>query len=200
MSDKPSPTLDEGLKRAILVVALLNLAYFGVEFLVALKIGAASLLADAADFLEDATVNLLILVGLGWSAANRARLGQLLALLLLAPALAFLWTLWRKLQAPVAPAADLLSLTGLGALAVNLSCAFLLARYRNHQGSLTRAAFLSARNDAIANVGIILAGGLTLLTRSLWPDVLVGVAIAYMNIDAAREVLAAARGESDPQA
>lgn len=199
MTAKPNPTLRGALGRAIRIVALANLAYFGVEFTVALRIESASLLADAADFLEDAAVNLLILLGLGWSARNRARLGRLLALVLLAPALAFLWTLWRKLQAPVVPAADLLSLTGLGALAVNLSCAFLLARYRNHEGGLTRAAFLSARNDAIANVGIILAGGVTLLTRSLWPDVLVGGAIAWMNIDAAREVLAAARGESDPQ-
>jgi len=47
---------------------------------------------------------------------------------------------------------------GLGALAVNSFCAILLARYRAHGGSLTRAAFLSARNDALANVGIIAAG------------------------------------------
>ena len=51
------------------------------------------------------------------------------------------------------------------ALAVNLLCAFMLARYRDHAGSLTRAAFLSARNDALANIAIIGAG---LLTAFLW--------------------------------
>ena len=183
------------LTRAVLIVAVLNLAYFGVEFAVALRIESASLLADAVDFLEDATVNALILLGLGWSAANRARLGRLFALVLLAPALAFLWTLWRKIGAPVVPAPDLLSLTGLGALAINLSCAFLLASHRHHGGSLAKAAFLSARNDAIANVAIIGAAGVTVLTKSMWPDIVVGCAIAWMNIDAAREVLAAARGE-----
>jgi Co/Zn/Cd efflux system component len=183
------------LTRAVLIVAVLNLAYFGVEFAVALRIESASLLADAVDFLEDATVNVLILLGLGWSAANRARLGRLLALALLAPALAFLWTLWRKIGAPVVPAPDLLSLTGLGALAINLFCAFLLASHRHHGGSLAKAAFLSARNDAIANVAIIGAAGVTFLTKSIWPDIVVGCAIAWMNIDAAREVLAAARGE-----
>ena len=76
------------LARAVLIVAVLNLAYFGIEFAVALRIESASLLADAVDFLEDAAVNFLIILGLGWSAANRARLGQLLALILLAPALA----------------------------------------------------------------------------------------------------------------
>lgn len=183
------------LARAVLIVAVLNLAFFGVEFAVALRIESASLLADAVDFLEDAAVNLLILLGLGWSASNRARLGRLLALILLAPALAFLWTLWRKVGAPIAPAPDLLSLTGLGALAINLFCAFLLASHRHHGGSLAKAAFLSARNDAIANVAIIAAAGVTFLTRSMWPDIVVGCFIAWMNIDAAREVLAAARGE-----
>ncbi len=183
------------LARAVLIVAALNLAYFGVEFVVALRIESASLLADAVDFLEDAAVNFLIILGLGWSAANRARLGRLLALILLAPALAFLWTVWRKIAAPVVPAPDLLSLTALGALAINLFCAFLLARHRDHPGSLAKAAFLSARNDAIANVAIIGAAGATLLIHSIWPDIVVGCAIAWMNIDAAREVLAAARGE-----
>lgn len=70
-----------------------------------------------------------------------------------------------------------------------------LARHRHHGGSLAKAAFLSARNDAVANVAIIGAAGATVLTRSMWPDIVVGCVIAWMNIDAARDVLAAARGE-----
>jgi Co/Zn/Cd efflux system component len=50
------------LRRAALAVALLNLAYFGVEFVVALHIGSVSLFADSIDFLEDATINLLIVL------------------------------------------------------------------------------------------------------------------------------------------
>ncbi len=43
-------------RRAITIVALCNLAYFFDEGAVALPIGSASLLADSADFFEDATV------------------------------------------------------------------------------------------------------------------------------------------------
>lgn len=53
-------TTDAGLRRVVVWVALLNLAYFGVEFTVALAIGSVSLFADSIDFLEDASVNLLI--------------------------------------------------------------------------------------------------------------------------------------------
>jgi Co/Zn/Cd efflux system component len=107
-----------------------------------------------------------------------------------------LWTAWQKLNAPVAPAPLPLSLAGFGALLVNLCCALMLARFRHHGGSLTRAAFLSARNDTIANLAIIAAGLATaFLWRSAWPDLIVGLGIALMNADAAREVWQAARRE-----
>lgn len=188
------------LRRAVLIVALLNLGYFGVEFAVGLAIGSVSLFADSVDFLEDTSVNLLIFFALAWSARTRARVGMGLALILLAPALAFLLALYGKFTHPVPPEPFVLSLTGAGALLVNLSCALLLARFRAHGGSLTRAAFLSARNDAIANIAIIGAGLVTAtLWPSVWPDVIVGLAIAVMNIDAAREVWEAAREEHAAQ-
>jgi Co/Zn/Cd efflux system component len=183
------------LRRVVIFVAGLNLAYFGVEFAVALGIGSVSLFADSIDFLEDASVNLLIALALGWSAIGRARLGMALAGILLIPGLATLWTAWGKFMTPVPPASVPLSLAGLGALAINLSCAFLLARFRAHSGSLTRAAFLSARNDTLANVAIIATGFVTANTLSAWPDLIVGLGIAAMNADAAREVWAAAREE-----
>ena len=183
------------LRQTVLLVAALNLAYFGVEFAVALAIGSVSLFADSVDFLEDAAVNILIAVGLGWSALNRSRLGMALAAILLVPAIATLWTAWQKFAVPVPPAPLPLTLAGAGALAVNLTCALLLVRFRSHSGSLTRAAFLSARNDAIANIAIILTGFVTAATLSAWPDLIVGLGIAAINADAAREVLQAARKE-----
>jgi Co/Zn/Cd efflux system component len=187
---------NEPLRRVVAVVALLNLAYFAVEFTVALVVGSVSLFADSIDFLEDASINLLIFTALGWSAARRARVGMLLAGILLVPGLATLWTAWDKLMKPVAPEPLALSLTGAGALAVNATCAALLARYRAEGGSLTRAAFLSARNDACANMAIIAAGLLTAsVWASGWPDIIVGLGIACLNFDAAREVWDAARKE-----
>ncbi len=185
-----------GLRRIVATVGLLNLGYFGIEISVALAIGSVSLFADSIDFLEDASVNFLIFAALGWSAMHRARVGMALAVILLFPGLATLWTAWSKFNLPVPPDPMLLSVTGAGALAVNLICAFMLARYRAHSGSLTRAAFLSARNDALANVAIIGAGLVTAwLWASAWPDLIVGMGIAILNADAAREVWSAARCE-----
>jgi Co/Zn/Cd efflux system component len=187
--------IEPALRRTVGAVAVANLAYFAIEFSVALTIGSVSLFADSVDFLEDASVNFLILLALGWTARRRARLGMLLAGVLLVPGIATLWTAWQKFGSHVPPAAVPLSLTGAGALAVNLSCALLLARFRHHRGSLTTVAFLSARNDALANVAIIGAGLITATTLSVWPDLIVGLGIAAMNADAAREVWTAARAE-----
>jgi Co/Zn/Cd efflux system component len=191
----PANAADRSLRRVVGIVALLNLGYFGVEFAVALAIGSVSLFADSVDFLEDASVNLLILIALGWSLKARARVGMGLAAILLVPALATLWALWSKFQLPAPPAPLPLTATGLGAMLVNFSCAMLLVRFRHHSGSLTRAAFLSARNDVLANIAIIIAGAATAMTHAAWPDMVVGAGIMLMNADAAREVWQAARSE-----
>jgi Co/Zn/Cd efflux system component len=186
---------DASLRLVVRLVALLNLGYFGAEFSVALAIGSVSLFADSIDFLEDCSVNFLVAVAIGWTARHRARVGMVLAGLLLVPGLATLWMARQKFRMPLAPDPLSLALTGTGALAINMSCAFILARYRDHKGSLTKAAFLSARNDAIANVAIIGAGLVTALVPSAWPDLVVGLGIVVMNADAAREVWQAARNE-----
>src|SRR5258708_39277710 len=103
------------LRRTVMLVALLNLSYFGVEFAVAQAIGSVSLFADSIDFLEDATVNGLILIALGWSARHRSIVAMILAAVLFAPGIATAWTAWEKFNLPVPPAALPLSLTGFGA-------------------------------------------------------------------------------------
>lgn len=186
---------DAALRHTVQFVALANLAYFGIEFAVALAIGSVALFADSVDFLEDASVNFLILVALGWTLRRRARVGMVLAGILLIPSVAALLTAIAKLANPTPPAPVPLSLAGAGALIVNLACAIALAGHRRHGSSLARAAFLSARNDAIANVAIIVAGLVTAATLSGVPDLVVGVGIGALNIGAAWEVWRAARAE-----
>lgn len=195
----PSPVGATGaLRRTAFVVAVLNLAYFVVEIVASSRIGSVALYADSADFLEDAAVNALIVVALGWSLAARARLGFVLAGIALLPALAALWTAWQKLMHGGVPHAETLGLVGVGALLVNLACAWLLAQRRGDGGSLGRAAFLTARNDAVGNLLIIAAGAVTgLWWHSYWPDLIAGVILFFLNLDAAKDVFEAARGERE---
>jgi Co/Zn/Cd efflux system component len=110
--------------------------------------------------------------------------------MLLAPGIATARTAYHKLVEPVMPDATLLSLSGMGVLAINR-----LTVFRTYGGSLTRAALLSARNDARANLAIVAAGFVVVAIRAAWPDLIVGPAISAMDADAAWEVLSAARVE-----
>lgn len=176
------------LRRVVLCVAALNLAYFGVELAVALGAGSVSLLADSVDFLEDASINLLVLVALGWHLAARAVLGKVMALLVLAPALVAGWQAVQRFADPVPPDVLPVVLASLGAIAVNGTSAWLLVSVRRHAGSLSSAAFLSARNDVLVNVAIIAMAAITLGTSSGWPDLVLGCLIVLLALHAAHEV------------
>jgi Co/Zn/Cd efflux system component len=139
-------------------------------------------------------------MALTWSVSRRALIAKLLAGIILVPGLATLWMAGQKFAIPIPPEPLPLSLTGVGALLVNFACALLLIHVRHHGGSLGLAAFLSARNDVLANAAIILSGLATSYTLSAWPDLIVGLGIAVMNAGAAGEVYKAAGRETDVRA
>ena len=195
MSTGRIPVTTERIRRAVLIVALLNFAYFFVEFAAAVAIGSASLFADSADFLEDTAINLLVFFAVAWPAKRRQRVGGVLAALILIPAIAAIATVVAKVMNPVPPSPEGLTLVAVGALAVNVACAVILMRLREGGSSLTTGAWLAARNDAVANVLIIVAGLLTFVWPTAWFDIVVGAIIAAINLSAAKEVWEASREE-----
>lgn len=185
----------EALKPIVLRVAALNLSYFGIEFYFAQRYNSVALFSDSLDFLEDASVNLLIFLAFSLAVVWRKRLSYLFALLLLLPAVGFFWNAISKLSDPVAPGGTGMSIVGLGALAVNLYCAILLNKFKDIKGGLAKAAYFSARNDAVSNILIIAAGLLTLVWVSPVPDLIAGAVIFFINADSAGDILRAARAE-----
>ncbi|WP_246136229.1 cation transporter [Knoellia locipacati] len=185
----PHRLLDAGpLRRVVLTVAALNFAWFWVEVAVALAIGSVALFADSVDFLEDTAINLLIALALGWGVRHRALAGKVMAGILLVPAAAAVWQAVQKWGDPVPPQVGWLVATAGSAALVNGLCAWLLARVRTDGGSLSRAAYLSARNDVLVNVAIIAMGVVTALTGSGWPDIVLGLGIVALGVHAAAEV------------
>lgn len=182
------PDLAARLRRTVLVVALLNFGYFFVEIGVALAIGSVSLFADSVDFLEDTAVNLLIFIALGWPLARRSVMGKIMALIILVPAAAAGWQAIAKAGDPVPPDVLGLVVTAGGALVVNSVCTWLLARFRSHGGSMSKAAFLAARNDVLVNAAIIVMAAVTYWTRSGWPDIVLGGFIVLLALHSAYEV------------
>lgn len=176
------------LRRVVLAVAALNFTYFFVEFAVALGAGSVSLLADSVDFLEDTSINLLIFVALGWPLTRRALMGKVMAVVILGPSAVAGWEAIQRFSEPVVPHVVPVVLASLGAIAVNGASAWLLSSVRHGGGSLSRAAFLSARNDVLINLAVIAMALVTALTHSGWPDLILGCVIILLALHAAWEV------------
>ncbi len=94
-----------------------------------------------------------------------------------------------RVVAPVQP--DFTITAGVGALALvaNSVCLSLLWRHRGEDINM-RSVWLCSRNDVIANVGVLGAAALVALTRSLWPDLAIGLAIAALFLRSAVGVTA----------
>ena len=187
--------MTETLKPIVVRVAILNLSYFVVEFYFAHRFNSVALLSDSLDFLEDASVNILIFLAFSLSVIWRKRLSYIFALLLLLPGFSFIFNALQQISNPEAPVGRGMSIVGAGALAVNFYCALILKKFREIKGGLAKAAYFSARNDAVSNLLIIIAGLITLVWVSAIPDLVVGAVIFIMNADSARDILHAARAE-----
>tara|TARA_B100000035_G_scaffold168270_1_gene143588 strand:+ start:20 stop:625 length:606 start_codon:yes stop_codon:yes gene_type:complete len=183
------------VRRTLIIVALLNLAYFFIELFAAIKINSVSLFADSIDFLEDTFVNLLILFSFGISSTLRPKLSKILVFVILLPGLTALWATFEQIVRPLPPEAFKLTLVGFGALLTNITCTVILMRFRKKKKSLIKAAFLSARNDVLANLIIITAGIIIMVYPSIWPDLIAGLIIFIINFDAAYKVHQVANSE-----
>ena len=90
---------------------------------------------------------------------------------------------WRSLNA-VAPEAGLMGGIAVAALIVNIAAALVLMRFREGDAHVS-AIWLFSRNDAIANVGVIIAAALVAWTGQAWPDLLVAAVIALIFLHSA---------------
>lgn len=184
------------LRRTVLIIASLNFSYFIVEFYFGRLFNSVSLISDSVDFLEDTSINVLIALAIGWSLRKRQVTSYFLAAVLLVPGVAFIWSAIHQIISPEVPQGTGMSYVGFGALVVNVTCAVLISRHKNEEGGLVKAAYYSARNDAVANVLIIGAGVVTIFYSSMIPDLVIGIIIFVLNADAAKDVLESARKEA----
>jgi Co/Zn/Cd efflux system component len=185
MTTEPSaPAPAMSYRRALLVAAALNAVMMVVEVAGAFYANSIALMADAIDFLEDAIQYMLAVALIGLGSRPRAVFGFLTAFLMFVPGIWIAVKTVEQLLYGIPPDPLPMGAIGLLALAVNLYCAFILLPHRKgdsaHQG-----VWLSTRNDAIANIAIVLAAISTAFSGSIWPDVIVGLGIAALNLHAA---------------
>jgi Co/Zn/Cd efflux system component len=187
--------MSEDYRVVRILLASLSFSYAAAELIIGWWIGSVSLLADSVQFLENGFLVLLSIAAIDRPVRLSAGTAGLLTGLIQARAVAALWFLYRKWNAPDPPDGTGLALTAIGALATNIVIVFALARIRISPGGIHAVAFTSARHGMFADA-VIVAAGLAIMARaSAWPDVVAGLAILILNASSSLDVFRAARGD-----
>lgn len=171
-------------RRTLVIVLLINLAMFLVEFAAGLAAHSSALQADAVDMLADAAV-----YGLSLWAINRGQrweAGAALAkgLLIIGFFVLIVVQMLDKLAHGVSPSSTLMLAFGALALLANVGCLALLWPFRALNINM-KSTFECSRNDVAANLGVLVAGAGVALTGRGWLDLVVGTAIAALFLRSA---------------
>ncbi|HEY9143656.1 cation diffusion facilitator family transporter [bacterium BD-1] len=180
-------------ERRILKIALaLNAAMAVIGGIAGWIAQSTGLLADALDMLSDAIAYAIGLVAIGRAARFKANAAWLSGSVLLVLGLGVLAEVGRRVVHGAEPASGWMIGTALLSLVVNVTVLRLLAPLKTG-GVHLRATWLFTRADVVANVGVILAGGLVLWLDSPYPDFMIGTLIGLYVIKESLEILRDAR-------
>jgi len=156
-------------KRVLIIALILNAGMFVAEFGAGILSHSTALLADSLDMLADAFVYAMSLFALGRAQHWRQRAALTNGGLELIIGIGILIEAISKLFIDVVPQAGVMGIFGVAALIVNTVCFVLLRQFR--QGDINlRAVWICSRNDMLANIGVLVAAGLVVLTQEAWQD------------------------------
>ncbi|WP_017931230.1 cation transporter [Robiginitomaculum antarcticum] len=181
-------------KRALLIVIAINGIMFIAEIIIGIQIGSQALLADALDFGSDTATYGISLAVIGAPLATRSKAAMFKGVSLAIIALIVLGTTFWKFFAGGVPAPQIMGLVGAVALAANLLSLVILMRWRDGDANI-RSVWLCSRNDAIGNVGVIIAGIMVFVSGAAWPDLVVAILLASLFLKSSYSIIKQARRE-----
>ncbi|MEP4545655.1 MAG: cation diffusion facilitator family transporter [Saccharospirillum sp.] len=174
--------------RVLYTALAINAVMFVVEFSAGWIASSTALLGDSLDMFGDASVYALTLFVLDRSRRARAGAALLKGGFMLLFGVVVVADAIRKLLIQEVPSADWMGAIGALALFANGICFALLYRHRADDLNM-RSTWLCSRNDLFSNSSVIIAAGLVAVTNSLWPDIVVGLAIAALFLHSAWQVI-----------
>ena len=85
---------------------------------------------------------------------------------------------------------EFILMMGIGAVALlaNVTCLWLISGHKAG-GTHMQASYIFSANDVIVNLGVIIAGGLVMLTGSNYPDLIIGLIVAMFVLNGAHKIL-----------
>lgn len=183
-------------RRTIGIALLLNATMFVVGGIAGIVAQSSGLLADALDMFADASAYAIALLAVGRSQLFKRRAALTSGLVLAVLGAGVIIDAIRRALTGGEPEGWIMFAVATLSLLVNATVLRLLNRYRHGEVHL-RASWIFTRADVIANVGVILAGGLVLWTHSRIPDLVIGCGIGFYVLKEAGEIPFDLRSERD---
>lgn len=181
-------------RRALMLVALLNIGYGVIEAAGGFLAESQALKADALDFVGDGLITVLAVVATGWRPQVRARTALVQGMFLGLLGLGVLANAAYRVVVAAEPEAEFMGGFGVLALCVNVAAAAILVPHREGDANV-RAVWLFSRNDALGNAAVVVAAGLVALTDTRWPDLIVAAVMAGLFLQSAWSIVRAAQSE-----
>ena len=175
-------------KKILYIALILNFIMFVVGLVAGIIAQSTGLIADSLDMLTDASAYALALLAIGRSIRFKKNTALISGIFVLILGLGILIDVARRALLGSTPMSTVIITIACISLVVNGVVLYLLRRFREGEIHL-RATWIFTRADVIANLGVILSGGLIVFTKSRYPDLIVGTAIALYVIKEAFEII-----------
>jgi len=189
--------LEEG--GVLIALLCINAFMFLAEISIGIFSESTALIADSLDMLADAAIYGLGLYAVGRSRSVKTRAARLSGIGQVMLGVMVMADVIRRLIVGSDPESVLMIAVGIVALVANVICLMLIARHREGEVHM-RASWIFSKNDVIANVGIILAGGLVYLLDTRLPDLIIGLLISLIVVRGGMHIIKDADMERKLQA
>jgi len=170
---------DQSEKKVLWVLLSINAVMFVGEFIGGWLADSTGLIADSLDMLADAGVYAISLYAVGRTLRHKANAAMVSGIFQILLAFAVVGDVTRRFVVGSEPISGLMVGIALIALIANATCLALISKHRKGEVHM-RASWIFSANDVIANLGVIIAGGLVFLTGSRIPDLVIGLIISVI--------------------
>ncbi|MDH5389172.1 MAG: cation transporter [Gammaproteobacteria bacterium] len=181
-------------RRILLTLLCINALMFVVEITLGIFSESTALIADSLDMLADATVYGIGLYAVGRSPLLKIKAARTSGLFQIVLGLCVLFDVLRRLIWGSEPESSLMMSIGILALIANTICLILISKHKDGEIHM-RASWIFSKNDVIANIGIIISGGLVYLLDSRFPDLIIGMLISIIVVRGGMSIIKDADNE-----
>ena len=185
-------------RKTLIALLAINAAMFFTEIILGFLAESTGLIADSLDMLADAGVYGISLYVVGKGIAQQSKAATLSGILQIILGFGVIAEILRRLYFGSEPESFLIMAVGVAALIANIYCVLLISKHRD-SGVHMRASWIFTTNDVIANLGVIISGGLVWIFGSRYPDLVIGAIISAIVISGGFKILHETKQTQDSQ-